>query len=65
MVLFFFIIDNGNFVDHLNKVKKNLKKLKAAGFKINAEKWFFVIDNLEYLGYKINRQGIIPLPDKV
>ena len=44
------IISNSNFEDHLNKVKIVLKKLKAAGFKINAEKYFFVRDNLEYLG---------------
>ena len=50
------IISNGNFEDHLNKVKIVLKKLKAAGFKINAEKYFFARDNLEYLGFKITRQ---------
>ena len=26
---------------------------------------FFVSDDLEYLGFKIARQGIMPLPDKV
>ena len=35
------IISNGNFEDHLNKVKIVLKKLKAAGFKINVQKSFF------------------------
>ena len=35
------IISNGNFEGHLNKVNIILKKLKAAGFKINAEKSFF------------------------
>ena len=59
------IISNGNFEDHLNKVKIDSKKLKAAGFKINAEKLFFARDNFEYLGFKITRQGIMPLPDKV
>ena len=59
------IISNGNFEDHLNKVKIVLKKLKAFGFKINADKLIFVRDNLEYLGFKITRQGIMPLPDKV
>ena len=39
------IISNGNFKDHLNKVKIVLKELKAAGFKINAEKSFFARDN--------------------
>ena len=34
------IIKNGNFEDHLNKVKIVLNKRKAAGFKINAEKSF-------------------------
>ena len=40
-------------------------KLKAADFKINAEKTFFARDNLEYLCTKVIKQGIIPLPDKV
>ena len=40
------IISNGNFEDHLDKVKIVLKKLKAAGFIINTEKSFFVIDSL-------------------
>ena len=57
------IISNGNFEDHLNKVKIVLKKLKAAGFKINAEKSFFTRDNLEYLGFQITREGIMLLPD--
>ena len=38
------IISNGNFEDHLNKVKLVLKKLKAAGFKINADKSFLARD---------------------
>ena len=32
------IISSGNFEDHLNKTKIVLKKLKAAGFNINAKK---------------------------
>ena len=59
------IISNENFEDHLNKIKIVLKKLKAAGFKINTFKSFFVGDNLEYLGIKITRQGIMSLPDNV
>ena len=31
------IISNGYFEDHLNKVKIVLKKLKAAGYKINVD----------------------------
>ena len=59
------IFSNGNFEDHPNEVKIILNKLKAAGFKINANKSFFARDNLEHLSFKITRQGIMPLPDKV
>ena len=59
------IICNGNFEDHLNTIKIVLTKLKAAGFKVNAKKLFFARDNLEYLGYKISRQGVMTLPDEV
>ena len=59
------IISNSNFQDHLNKVKIVFKKLKAGGFKINAEKSKFARDYLESLGFLIIRQGIMPLPDKV
>ena len=38
------IISNGNFEDHLNKVKIVLKKEKAAVHKINAEKSKFAKD---------------------
>ena len=59
------IIVNSNFEDHVNKVKIVLKKLQAAGFKINTEKSFFARDDLQFLGLKTTRQGIMPLPDKV
>ena len=48
------ITSNGNFEDHLNNVKIVLKKLKAADFKINAEKLFFAKENLEYLYFSNN-----------
>ena len=35
------IISNGNFDDHLSKVKIVLRKLKAADLKISAEKIIF------------------------
>jgi transposase InsO family protein len=59
------IISNGTFDDHLEKLDKVFNKLQTAGFKINAEKSFFAKDELDYLGFKITRNGIMPLPDKV
>ena len=58
-------ISNGTFDDHLDKLGTVLDKLQKSGFKVNAEKSFFANDNLEYLWFKITRNGIMPLPDKV
>ena len=44
-------------------LEKALNKLKSAGFKVKAEKSFFARNELEYLGFKITREGIMPLPD--
>ena len=35
------------------------------GFKVNADKIFIARSELDYLGFKITREGIVPLPDKV
>ena len=59
------IISNKSLEDHIEKLDKVLSKLKSAGFKVNAEKYFFVRNELEYLGFKMSREGIIPLSDKV
>ena len=59
------LISNKSLEDHINKLDKVLNKLKSAGFKVNAEKSFFARNELEYLGFKITREGIMPLPDKV
>ena len=58
-------ISNGTYEDHLIKLDKILDKLKKAGFKVNAKKSSFCQKELEYLGFKITREGIMPLPDKV
>ena len=59
------IISNGNFEEHQNEIKIVLKELKAVGFKINTIKSFLARDDLEYLGFKKSRQGIMSLPDEV
>ena len=47
------------------KLDKILSKPNQKGFKVNAEKSFFARNELEYLGFRITRQGIMPLPGKV
>ncbi len=58
-------ITKGSFQDHLNKLELVLNRLQKAGLKVNATKSFFAAEELEYLGYWINRNGIQPLPKKV
>ena len=41
------------------------KKLKAAGFKIIIEKFFFIKDGSEYLCFKISGERTMPLADEV
>ena len=59
------IISNKSLEDHINKLDKVLSKLKPAGFKANVEKSYFTRNELEYLSFKITREGIMPLHDKV
>jgi Reverse transcriptase (RNA-dependent DNA polymerase) len=59
------VITNGSFEDHLTKLDRVLERVEAAGLKINAGKSFFCQAELEYLGYWITREGILPVPKKV
>ena len=59
------MISKGFFTDHLQKVNIVLQQLKQVRLKINASKSFFAQDELEYLGYWITRDGILPLKKKI
>ena len=59
------IISNKSFEDHINKLDKVLSKLNQKALKINTEKFFFTRNELEYLGCRITKQGIMPFPDKI
>jgi len=59
------ILNKSTFADHLTKLRQTLKRLSAAGLRINADKSYFGRGEIEYLGYWVTRQGIQPLPTKV
>ena len=59
------VLTKSLFEDHLVKLDSVLKKLKRAGLKINASKSFFAQEELEYLGYWITREGILPIKKKI
>ena len=58
-------ITNGTYEDHLDKLELVFQRLQEAGLKVNANKSFFAKSELEYLGYWVTREGIMPLPSKV
>ena len=59
------IITKGSWQDHLDKLEIVFQRLREAGLKVNIRKSFFGQKELEYLGYWITREGIMPLPNKV
>jgi Reverse transcriptase (RNA-dependent DNA polymerase) len=55
------ILTNKSFNDHLMV----LARLSTVGMRINASKSKFFAEQIEYLGYWINRKGIQPVQSKV
>ena len=59
------VLSTGTYEDHLEKLDEVLRRLNKAGLKVNAKKSHFCTDEVEYLGYRISRKGIQPIPKKV
>ena len=57
-------ITRGSFVDHLDKLRTVLTRLRDAGLKVNAPKCTFCAKEIEYLGYILTSDGIKPQPKK-
>ena len=60
-----FLISNKSFEEYINKLDKVMNELKQKDFKINVEKSLFARNKLGYRVFRITRQGLMPLPDKV
>lgn len=59
------VIYSRTFEEHLLHLKETLDILDCAGFKLNASKCEFVVQNFRFLGFRITPDGILPDPDKV
>ena len=59
------VVSKGGFETHLEHLERVFTRLAEAGLKINASKSHFCCDELEYLGYLINRKGVRPTMKKV
>lgn len=53
------------FDNHLNKLNMVLTRLGQAGLKVNTTKPFFAQEELEYLGYLITQEVILPLKNEI
>ena len=53
------------FSDHLEHLKQVFLRLRTAGLKLKPSKCSFFQENMEFLGHKVSREGIHPLPNKI
>ena len=51
--------------EHLNTLNKVLSVIKEKGLKINKNKCQFMLTEIKFLGYRLNKQGLQPQPEKV
>ena len=59
------IFSNGNYEDHLEKVEKALQRLQEKNLAVNALKSHWAVKQVDYLGFKLTTEGILPQPRKV
>ena len=51
--------------DHLKSLEEVLKHLDNAGLRVKMKKCKFMKPEVDYLGHKIDKTGLHPLPDNV
>jgi hypothetical protein len=59
------IFSNGTYEDHMEKVKIALERLRSKNLAVNAEKSYWAVKEVDYLGFKLTPQGVMPQPKKV
>ena len=59
------IIGNSSFKEHMGQVEEVLSRLSKMGLQVNPRKSFWARDEVEYLGFIINREGVRPQVKKI
>ena len=59
------IITGGNSAEHLSNLQHVFQRIKEYGFRLNKEKCKFLQDQVEYLGFLVNKEGVHTSPTKV
>ena len=60
-----FLVFNKNKEDHIKTLEEIFKRLDEAGLSISLSKCLFGVKEIEFLGFKVNKNGITPLDSKV
>ena len=50
---------------HMVALKEVLRRMEQASLRLSKGKLLFMVPSVEYLGYKIDADGLYPLPEKV
>ena len=59
------LVSGKDNADHLQKLDTMLSRLEEAGLKLKQAKCSFLLPSVEYLGYKITKEGLHPTTEKV
>ncbi|GBN20567.1 Transposon Ty3-I Gag-Pol polyprotein [Araneus ventricosus] len=59
------LIASSSLEEHLDHLKQVFDRLRKFGLVLNRDKCLFAVENLSFLGHKIDKYGITPLPEKV
>jgi len=59
------IFSNGTYEDHLEKVAIALERLRSKNLAVNALKSFWAVQEVDYLGFRLTREGVRPQAKKV
>ncbi|GBM82499.1 Transposon Ty3-G Gag-Pol polyprotein [Araneus ventricosus] len=59
------LIASSSLEEHLDNLKQVFDILRKFGLVLNRDKCDFAVENLSFLGHKIDKYGITPLPEKV
>jgi hypothetical protein len=59
------IFTKGTYGEHLKQVDEALERIRSKNMAVNALKSFWVVDEVDYLGFRLTKQGILPQTKKV
>ena len=58
-------VTKDSWTEHLSVLEEMFTLLQKAGIKFNASKSCFGAHKFDYLGYRVTRDGVMPIPKKV